>query len=201
MTKRGLWEAFCNILTAAIYLWLAVRFARAFEARHELSILIYLIFQSLVILFVLTRHTPKCTSSSPFYWAISMMGSWSTLLMSPTTSLPHTELFLIPQLTGVLISLAGLISLNRSFGLMPSNRGIRTTGIYKVIRHPLYAGYILTNTSFFFQHLSLWNFLILLLSTTMEIKRILIEEEFLGTDPEYVEYRSRVEFRIMPGVW
>jgi protein-S-isoprenylcysteine O-methyltransferase Ste14 len=84
---------------------------------------------------------------------------------------------------------------------MPSNRGIRTTGIYKVIRHPLYAGYILTNTSFFFQHLSLWNFLILLLSTTMEIKRILIEEEFLGTDPEYVEYRSRVEFRIIPRVW
>ena len=41
---------------------------------------------------------------------------------------------------GLLIVIAGKVSLGRSFGLIPANRGIVSTGLYRLVRHPIYLG-------------------------------------------------------------
>ena len=62
---------------------------------------------------------------------------------------------LAPELTTVAISCAGLaiviagkITLGRSFALLPANRGVVSTGVYRVVRHPIYMGYLITHVAF-----------------------------------------------------
>lgn len=201
LNKKSLWEAFCNLITAIAYLWFIINFAIAFKNKHEISILLYAIFDTIVIVILLARGMPKSTSTNLVYWAAAMGGSWSSLFLHPYPSTPGTAFFLIPQIIGICISFAGLLSLNKSFGLMASNRGIRTNGIYRYIRHPLYTGYILANISLVVQHFSYWNLAILIFNTIMEIWRLFIEENFLGSDPLYAAYMKTTKWRMIPGVW
>ena len=39
----------------------------------------------------------------------------------------------------------GKISLGRSFGLIPANRGIVSTGLYRLARDSIYLGYLITH--------------------------------------------------------
>ena len=58
--------------------------------------------------------------------------------------------------------IAGKLSLGRSFGLMPANRGIVSTGLYRVVRHPIYLGYLITHVGFFAADPTTWNAVILI---------------------------------------
>src|SRR2546430_13476301 len=49
---------------------------------------------------------------------------------------------------GLLIVIIGKLSLGRSFGLTPANRGVVSTGIYQFVRHPIYLGYLITHIGF-----------------------------------------------------
>jgi protein-S-isoprenylcysteine O-methyltransferase Ste14 len=199
--KKSVWEIFCTLVLAGIYGRFAYNFADALMVNPNLSGFMYLVFDSIVVCFVLTRAAPSRTSPSVTYWAIAMLGTWSSLLFNPLPDTPGMSVFLIPQLIGMCISFAGFLSLNRSFGLLASNRGIRTGGIYRYMRHPLYASYILSGASFLLQHISLWNVAIFTLQAVMEIARIFIEEDFLKTDEAYAAYMARVRWRLLPGVW
>jgi protein-S-isoprenylcysteine O-methyltransferase Ste14 len=76
------------------------------------------------------------------------------------------------------------------------------TGIYGVIRHPMYAGNVLVNVG-----LGLWlgSYIAALFATiplTLLIIRILLEERFLRRElPAYDAYAARVPYRLLPGVW
>ena len=49
---------------------------------------------------------------------------------------------------GLLVVIGGKVSLGRSFGLMPANRGVVSTGLYRLVRHPIYMGYLITHVGF-----------------------------------------------------
>jgi protein-S-isoprenylcysteine O-methyltransferase Ste14 len=76
------------------------------------------------------------------------------------------------------------------------------TGIYGVIRHPMYAGNTLVNVG-----LALWlgSYVAALFSAiplTLLIVRISLEERFLRRElPAYDTYSARVPYRLLPGVW
>src|SRR6185436_1953842 len=50
---------------------------------------------------------------------------------------------LVLVIIGASLSLAGLISLGRFFGVRPAMRGLATRGTYRLVRHPLYLAYVL----------------------------------------------------------
>jgi protein-S-isoprenylcysteine O-methyltransferase Ste14 len=76
------------------------------------------------------------------------------------------------------------------------------TGIYRVIRHPMYAGNPLVNVG-----LSLWlgSYTAVLFATIplcLLMMRISLEERFLRRElPGYLEYTARVPYRLVPGLW
>ncbi|MFL5604483.1 MAG: methyltransferase family protein [Gemmatimonadaceae bacterium] len=76
------------------------------------------------------------------------------------------------------------------------------SGIYRVVRHPMYAGNPLVNVG-----LSLWlgSYAAVLFATlplALLMVRIGIEERFLRRElPGYLEYLTRVPYRLLPGVW
>ena len=105
------------------------------------------------------------------------------------------------QVTGLGLQIVAIISLNRSFGLVPANRGIKRSGMYRLVRHPLYLTYTIALVGFLINNLSLRNTAVLVLATAFQVLRIFREEEFLIQDPEYRDYASRTRWRMIPFVF
>ena len=85
--------------------------------------------------------------------------------------------------------------------LMPANRGIVCRGIYRVMRHPIYAGYLVTHAAFLVAHPLGWNLLVLVASDTALLVRAICEERTLARDAEYAGYMTKVRWRVLPGVF
>ena len=79
--------------------------------------------------------------------------------------------------------MAGKLSLGRSFGLLPANRGIVSTGMYRLVRHPIYLGYLVTHVAFLFAHPTVWNLALLVLADCALCVRAVLEERSLLRDP------------------
>ena len=101
---------------------------------------------------------------------------------------------------GLCIIIIGKLTLGRSFGLMPAHRGLVCSGIYGWVRHPIYAGYLVTHMAFLVAHPVAWNVLLLVVSDLSLLLRAGYEERTLARDPEYVGYMERVRWRVIPGV-
>ncbi len=77
-----------------------------------------------------------------------------------------------------------------------------STGPYGVIRHPMYAGFILTQLSMPVAMASLVTLPLFLLLIVVYIVRLLNEEKVLARDlPGYIEYCRRTRWRLVPFVW
>jgi protein-S-isoprenylcysteine O-methyltransferase Ste14 len=95
---------------------------------------------------------------------------------------------------------ASLLSLRRSFGIVPAHRGIRTHGLYSFVRHPLYASELFAILGFVIANPSPWNISLWLGDCLLNFARARAEEGFLGRDPVYSQYQARVRYRFIPGV-
>jgi protein-S-isoprenylcysteine O-methyltransferase Ste14 len=150
-----------------------------------------------VALFV-SRRDATSISTSPGLWLIAFGGTFLPLLMRPNTIGPFTTVGNAIQLVGMLGIIASLMSLRRSFGIVPANRGIRTQGLYNVVRHPLYASELITLGGFAIVSPSLWNVSLWLCDFALQLARAYAEERFLSEDSSYLQYRSRVKYRLIP---
>jgi protein-S-isoprenylcysteine O-methyltransferase Ste14 len=74
-------------------------------------------------------------------------------------------------------------------------------GPYTVVRHPMYASYLLLQSGYLLQSFSLRNTAVLLFGSFCNVGRALAEERLLATNKDYLAYRSQVRWRMIPGVW
>ena len=102
---------------------------------------------------------------------------------------------------GLVLVVVGKLTLGRSFGLVPANRGVVVRGPYALVRHPIYTGYLITHIAFLIAHPHWWNVLVVLTADTALVARALIEERILGGDVEYRAYCQRVGWHLVPGVF
>ena len=114
----------------------------------------------------------------------------------------------IPEWAGVALQVGGMlwqisakVILGRSFGLLPAARGIVTGGPYRVVRHPIYLGYLVGHLGFLLSNFSLQNVLVLGALYVAQTIRMLREEAVLGGSAEYRDYTRRVRWRIVPFVF
>ena len=129
-------------------------------------------------------------------------------LAGPPMLRAFDETNLVPEAVTAIASVAGLslvvvgkLALGRSFGIAPANRGVVIRGPYLLVRHPIYAGYLLTHAAFLVAHPTPWNLAVLLVADTALVVRALIEERMLGTDVKYQSYCRRVGWHLVPGVF
>ncbi|MEO8520881.1 MAG: methyltransferase, partial [Acidobacteriota bacterium] len=102
---------------------------------------------------------------------------------------------------GLLVVIAGKLSLGRSFGLMPANRGVVSSGMYRFVRHPIYSGYLLTHAAFCAANPTLGNLLVLVGADVALAIRALCEEQTLAADAAYRAYQQQVRWRVLPGLF
>ncbi|MGI6617067.1 MAG: methyltransferase family protein [Saccharofermentanales bacterium] len=82
------------------------------------------------------------------------------------------------------------------------NQKVVDTGLYGVVRHPMYASTILLFLSMPLVLGSLYSFIVFLIYPAIAVKRIKNEEKVLEKDLEgYSEYKNRVKYRLIPFVW
>ena len=105
------------------------------------------------------------------------------------------------SIAGLSIVIAGKITLGRSFALLPANRGVVSSGVYRVVRHPIYMGYLFTHAAFLLASPSLFNVIVLLVADGALLARAVCEERTLALDPQYREYQSCVRWRVAPGLF
>lgn len=105
------------------------------------------------------------------------------------------------QVAGVLVQIAAKWSLKRSFGLLPANRGIVATGPYRIVRHPMYLGYLVTDIGFLAANFGVRNVVLVLAQWALQVIRIVKEEQLLSKDITYRAYMSRVRYRLVRGVF
>jgi protein-S-isoprenylcysteine O-methyltransferase Ste14 len=85
--------------------------------------------------------------------------------------------------------------------LAPDQRVI-STGPYARVRHPMYAGALVMLLGIPIALGSKWGVLIIVAIIPALIWRLLDEEKFLASHlPGYVEYQSRVRYRLIPLIW
>jgi protein-S-isoprenylcysteine O-methyltransferase Ste14 len=93
------------------------------------------------------------------------------------------------------------LSLGRSFGLLPADRGIVTRGAYHFMRHPVYFGYFASDAGFMLTNFSWGNLAIYLCYATFQVMRVIREEKLLRANPEYQAYCQKVRWRFVPFVF
>lgn len=192
-----------DLLLALIY-GLFVRISIGAAVRGDIGALMLAIQELSIVVLVLTRrraHMAVAGGSPPAI--LAWCGTMLPLLLRPSAlaPLPLTMLGNVLQLVGGLLVLAATLRLGRSFGIVAANRGIQTSGLYRVVRHPIYAAYVLAFGGFVLAHPTLINAGILVGWLMVQALRMRAEERLLMQDTRYVAYAAQVRYRLIPGWW
>ena len=164
-------------------------------------VLLLLLSEGFVIVLVLVRRRTELISVRFRDWAIAFAGSFLVLLVGKGGEPLWIAGGVILLLVGMAIHMGAKLSLLRSFGLVAADRGLKQQGLYKIVRHPMYAGYILTHIGYLLVAPS-WRNLGLYVATWLLLTaRIFAEERLLSSDPRYKAYMARVQYRMLPSVF
>lgn len=153
------------------------------------------------LVFIMIRR-PGGIAVGVYPIVVGFLGTLLPLLVRPVDNVivaPAVAIFVM--MFGLMISFSSKLFLNRSFGIVAANRGTKRSGPYRLIRHPMYAGYMLTNVGFLMVNFSAWNLGVLMVAWAMQLLRIREEEAFLLSDPEYRDYADVVPRRLIPGAY
>ncbi len=173
---------------------------KKFEENDSLNWLGLVIVNAVMVSMYVARSDAKQISKSLALWILAFAGTCMPLAVRPSDSSGLTTLGSAVQLAGTVAMLLSFLSLRRSFGIVPANRGIRTSGLYQWIRHPLYASELLVLCGVVLVNPSPLNVLVFAIAALLQFSRAVAEEQFLSTDPIYAQYRSRVRYRLIPGL-
>ena len=185
-------------------LLLVAPFAVAFAAvlpSHPYMIALA-IGEMLSVLFILIRK-PGQVVATPYAITIAMLGTGLPLLARPTGGVPLAPDHLVSALMvgGLAISIAAKLALNRSFGLVAANRGVKRGGPYLFVRHPMYLGYFVAHIGLLLGNFSWQLICIYSLAWAAQLLRIVEEEKFLMRDPAYVDFAAATKWRILPAIF
>ena len=82
------------------------------------------------------------------------------------------------------------------------NQKVIDTGLYGIVRHPMYSVTIILFLTMPLILGSLYSFIIFLVYPLIISKRIKNEEKILERNPEgYSEYKKRIKYKIIPFIW
>ena len=183
---------------------MSYRFLASYLENGALINLLYLLDQVIIFVFLLIRRPTIVISRRPLDWLYAFGGSYLPLLVAPA----NLEAGLIPpgvaavlMLLGILVHLMAKLSLRRSFGVVAANRGVKSDGLYRFVRHPMYTGYFIVQVSFLLVGPTVWNLGVFALAWVLQVCRIQAEERLLLSDPAYASFAATTRSRLIPGVY
>jgi protein-S-isoprenylcysteine O-methyltransferase Ste14 len=154
------------------------------------------------VLFTLARRSTSVVDRSWSARAVTLAAVIGPLLFRPGgVGIVPDYLASAIGCAGFAVSIGGTLALRRSFGLIPANRGIVRAGLYGIIRHPIYAGYLVSHVAFVLSYPTIWNAVVWACSDGAQFVRVRYEERLLRRDSAYASYARAVRWRVVPGLY
>jgi protein-S-isoprenylcysteine O-methyltransferase Ste14 len=171
---------------------------------------LYLLSEGLVVVFMMTRRPADRLSPAPRDWLLAAAATVLPLFASsappalaaplPLPAAPF-EAGLALYLFGAVWQIWAKLTLRRSFGVIAANRGVKSAGPYRFMRHPMYCGYFATQLAILLVAPLAWNGVLYGATWLAQGLRLMGEERLLKEDPSYRAYAARTRFRLIPGLF
>jgi protein-S-isoprenylcysteine O-methyltransferase Ste14 len=210
MIKDG-WKAYGGqvldsgerVIVAVLYAYFVYNITADVIERGDPFGLILLFSESAVLVITVFRRPTSNITTRPLDWILGFAGTTAALLVMPVEATPLVSPFFVAFLMvgGAGLQITSKLYLRRSFGIVAANRGIKVDGPYRLIRHPMYAGYILTQLGFLIYTPTARNLAVYSLCWALQIGRMIVEERLLLQDEAYRALVARVPYRLIPRVF
>lgn len=164
---------------------------------------LYLFDQTLILCFLLFRRPAHLVTERPIDFLLAVAGTVLPMMAMPTSGggpLPAafcTGLMIL----GLFVHLSAKLSLRRSFGVIPADRGVKSEGAYRFVRHPMYLGYMIVEIGLFLNGPQLWNGAVFAVHWMLFLYRMAAEERVLRLNPAYAAYCEKTRYKLIPGVY
>jgi protein-S-isoprenylcysteine O-methyltransferase Ste14 len=184
------------------YIYRETQIYKIFKELNFIDITFFI--SSLVFLTViLIRRNYQKVDTNWSHWLVATVSFFSNMYFIKTN--PATGIILnianVISLLALLIGLAALLSLGRSFGVVPAVRVVKTGGAYRFVRHPMYLSDIITKIPIVMKYMNVYNVAIFIIAIVLYVLRIHFEEQLLREFPEYQEYMKKVRYRFIPFIY
>lgn len=186
-----------------LFSMMAIRFGADFVATGRLTGLLLLVSEILVVVLTVIRRSAAAVDRSMRARVLTTLSMLGPPLLQPghVPAMAPEMLTVALSAAGLAVVIAGKITLGRSFGLMPANRGVVSAGVYRLVRHPIYMGYLVTHVAFLAANPSVWNITALVAADAALLARAACEEATLARDERYRTYQQQVRWRVCPGLF
>ena len=200
--RRDYGELASKVVILTLFSAMSTAIAQDFARTGHATGLLLLVSEALVVALTLVRRTAAVVDRSWKARTLTILATFGPPLVRPAGIAVAAESITVTiSAIGLILVVLGKLSLGRSFGLTPANRGIVSKGLYRVVRHPIYLGYLITHVGFVLANPGGWNLGVLVVADVALLFRAICEEQTLARDPQYRAYMDRVRWRIVPGVF
>lgn len=202
-SARSISEIVINVLLGVLFTVFAYAAFLSWRDSGHPQMLLLAIQEGIIVGLVVIRRRVRDESVAWWDRVVAIAGTAAPLLQrAEPTSIAGLELAgSALQLAGIGLSLFATISLGRSFGIVAANRGVQTSGLYRIVRHPLYGSYLVGYIGFLIGSGTPLNVALIIFAVVCQYLRARSEERVLLRDPAYQAYAARVRYRFFPGVF
>jgi protein-S-isoprenylcysteine O-methyltransferase Ste14 len=196
-------DLFVRFVVATLFVLLSINLTSDFVHTHRVTGLLMLVSEALVAVLTVVRRRTGTVDRSPGAVAVTLLSLTGPALLRTVAGpgLFPDGLTALVSGAGLLVVIAGKLTLGRSFGIAPANRGVVIAGPYTLVRHPIYAGYLISHVAFACAYPTVWNIGVLAVTDVALVLRALCEERVLAADQIYRTYCLRVAWHLVPGVF
>ena len=171
--------------------------------RSRITLLLLLLTEGYTLALVLIARRAGSRDMTPLAVLATGYAAFFFVLLKPE----GTQRF-VPEAAGIALQVVGMAwqmaskyALGRSFGLLPAARRIVVAGPYRVVRHPIYLGYLISHIGFLLVNFSWRNLAVIAVLYAAQVYRIGREEAVLASSSDYREYQGQVRWRLLPLVY
>jgi protein-S-isoprenylcysteine O-methyltransferase Ste14 len=203
MMRQGIRDFAVRLAIGALFAMMTANLLGDFLSTGRVTGLLLVVSESLVVILTIMRRPAALVDRSAAAGVVTLMSLAGPPLLRAadvTAAMPDIVTACI-SVTGLILVITGKITLGRSFGLVPANRGVVVGGPYVFVRHPIYTGYLIAHVAFLLAHPTPLNAIVIGLSDSALIIRALMEERVLVRDVVYQAYCRRVGWHLVPGLF
>ena len=190
----------CSLAFAGLFVYRGIHHLMLDPTR--INVALVATSEILTFTWLLLSRRPQVRDWNPLTVIVSVIASFGVGFITFEPGVAIIPVYVAAPLQALALSFViwGKASLGRSFAILPGNRGVMTGGAYRLVRHPIYAGYLVGHVLFLLSAFSFYNLAVYAVITFFQVHRILREEALLAATPEYRDYMKRVRYRLYYGI-